>query len=64
LVRELSLARANAIKEALLRKYKELDPSRFQVEGKGWDVPADRSDPQNHTKNRRVEIKIYSAEQE
>ena len=64
LVRELSLARANSIKEALLRKYKELDPSRFQVEGKGWDVPADRSDPSNHTKNRRVEIKVYSAEQE
>ncbi|MCY2968863.1 MAG: OmpA family protein [Planctomycetota bacterium] len=63
LVKELSLNRANAIKEALLRKYKELDPSRFQVEGKGWEVPADKSDPNNHTKNRRVEIKVYSAEQ-
>jgi len=64
LVRELSLNRANAIKEALLRKFPELEPSRFQVEGKGWDVPADRNDPLNHLKNRRVEIKVYSAEQE
>ena len=64
LVRELSLNRANAIKEALLRKFPELEPSRFQVEGKGWDLPADRNDPNNHLKNRRVEIKVYSAEQE
>jgi NitT/TauT family transport system substrate-binding protein len=63
LVKELSLNRANAIKEALLQKYKELDPNRFAVEGMGWDVPADPADPQNHFKNRRVEIKVYSAEQ-
>jgi NitT/TauT family transport system substrate-binding protein len=64
LVKELSLNRANAIKQALLQKYKELDPNRFNVEGMGWDVPADRSDPENHYKNRRVEIKVYSAEQQ
>ena len=28
----------------------------------GWDRPADASDPQNHAKNRRVEIKVYPAE--
>jgi NitT/TauT family transport system substrate-binding protein len=63
LVKELSLNRANAIKEALLQKYKELDPNRFAVEGMGWDKPADPADPDNHFKNRRVEIKVYSAEQ-
>lgn len=64
LVKELSLNRANAIKEALLQKYKELDPNRFNVEGMGWDVPADPADPENHFKNRRVEVKVYSAEKE
>jgi NitT/TauT family transport system substrate-binding protein len=64
LVKELSLNRANAIKEALLQKYKELDPNRFAVEGMGWDEPADPADPENHFKNRRVEIKVYSAEQQ
>jgi NitT/TauT family transport system substrate-binding protein len=64
LVKELSLNRANAIKEALLQKFKELDPNRFAVEGMGWDKPADPADPDNHFKNRRVEIKVYSAEQQ
>jgi NitT/TauT family transport system substrate-binding protein len=64
LVKELSENRAKAIKEALVRKYKELDPNRFHVEGMGWDKPADPSDPENHYKNRRVEIKVYSAEQQ
>lgn len=63
LVKELSLNRANSIKEALLQKYKELEPNRFAVEGMGWDKPADANDPDNHFKNRRVEIKVYSAEQ-
>jgi NitT/TauT family transport system substrate-binding protein len=64
LVKELSMNRANAIKEALLQKYRELDPNRFAVEGMGWDVPADPNDPDNHFKNRRVEIKVYSAERQ
>ncbi|MBI3865234.1 MAG: OmpA family protein [Planctomycetia bacterium] len=64
LVKELSRNRANAIKEALVRKYKELDPNRFAVDGVGWDKPADPADPDNHFKNRRVEIKVYSAEQQ
>jgi NitT/TauT family transport system substrate-binding protein len=64
LVKELSLNRANAIKEALLEKYKDLDPNRFSVDGVGWDKPADPADPDNHFKNRRVEIKVYSAEQQ
>jgi hypothetical protein len=28
----------------------------------GWARPADPSDPDNHAKNRRVEVKVYSAE--
>ena len=36
--------RANAVKEALVEKYK-LDPNRFAVDGLGWDRPADPNDP-------------------
>jgi outer membrane protein OmpA-like peptidoglycan-associated protein len=61
LVKDLSLNRANSVKEALVRKY-ELDPNQFGVVGIGWDRPADPTDPDNHSKNRRVEVKVYSAE--
>jgi NitT/TauT family transport system substrate-binding protein len=63
-VRELSLNRANAVKEVLVEKYKTLDPNRFAVEGLGWDQPADPNDPHNNSKNRRVEVKVYSAEKQ
>ena len=33
-------------------------------EGMGWDRPADPRQPNDHAKNRRVEIKIYPAEAE
>jgi NitT/TauT family transport system substrate-binding protein len=58
-VKELSLKRAAAIRDALLKKYTDLDPNRFNVDGVGWDRPID---PQNQTKNRRVEIKVLTAE--
>ena len=61
--KELSKSRANAVKQALVQQFK-LDQNRFNVEGFGWDHPADTSDPLNHAKNRRVEVKIYAAEQE
>jgi NitT/TauT family transport system substrate-binding protein len=64
LVKELSMNRANAVKESLLDKHKELDANRFAVEGIGWDRPADPNDPDNHAKNRRVEVKVYSAEKQ
>lgn len=64
LVKELSLARANSVKESLIRKYSSLNPNQFAVEGLGWDRPADKEDPLNHTKNRRVEVKVYSAEKQ
>ena len=62
LVKELSLNRANAVKEELLEKYPNLDGKRFAVEGVGWDRPADPKDPDNQAKNRRVEVKVYAAE--
>lgn len=62
LVRELSLNRANAVKQALVQKFPSLDPRQFSVDGKGWDVPADPNAPLDHTMNRRVEIKVYPLE--
>jgi NitT/TauT family transport system substrate-binding protein len=62
LVQELSLNRANAVKQALVRKFTSLQPNQFSTAGIGWDRPADASDPENHAKNRRVEIKVYPAE--
>ena len=61
LVKKLSMNRANAVKTALVNKFK-LDPAQFAVDGVGWDRPADAQDAMNHAKNRRVEIKIYAAE--
>jgi NitT/TauT family transport system substrate-binding protein len=62
LVQELSTNRANAVKEALVRKFPSLQPNQFSATGLGWDRPADASDPDNGAKNRRVEIKVYPAE--
>ncbi len=61
LVRELSLNRANAVREELANKFK-LPLNQFVVAGYGWDKPADPADPNNHAKNRRVEIKVIPAE--
>lgn len=62
-VKELSLRRANAVKEALVRKFPSLNPNQFSTNGLGWDRPADAADPGNHARNRRVEIKVYPIEQ-
>ncbi len=62
LVQELSLNRANAVKEAIVKKFPALQPNQFSATGLGWDRPADTADPENHAKNRRVEIKVYPAE--
>lgn len=61
MVKELSLNRANAVKEALIKKF-NFDPNKFNVEGYGWEVPADPTEPNNHTLNRRVEVKVYTPE--
>ena len=62
MVKELSLNRANSVKEEVIKKFK-FDPNKFNVEGFGWDRPADASDPTNHAQNRRVEVKVFTAEQ-
>ena len=61
-VQDLSLARAEAIRKSLIEKYK-FDPNKFSIEGKGWDVPADPSSPDNQALNRRVEISVFPPEQ-
>src|SRR5207248_8542378 len=63
LVKKLSEDRANSVREELIKKFK-MDPDRFNAAGMGWDVPADPNDPDNQAKNRRVEIKVYSAEKQ
>ena len=62
LVKELSDNRAKAVKQALTRKFLTLDPRQFSAVGKGWDVPANPNAPMDHTKNRRVEVKVYPLE--
>lgn len=61
LVKDLSQRRANSVKESLVNKYK-MNPAQFSVSGFGWSKPADASDPENHAKNRRVEVKVVPAE--
>ena len=60
-VEQLSRARADAVKAALIEKY-GFDPDKFVVEGLGWESPADAEDPDNHAQNRRVEISVYPPE--
>ena len=39
-----------------------MNKDQFSTIGYGWDKPADPKDPDNHAKNRRVEIKVVPAE--
>ena len=61
--RKLSLSRAEAIRRALMERFKP-DPNKisFDVREKGWDVPFDSSDPGNQMLNRRVEISVFPSE--
>jgi NitT/TauT family transport system substrate-binding protein len=59
-VRDLSTARANAVKQVLVEKY-HLQPNQFAVDGVGWNREIE---PGNHALNRRVEIKVYPLEQQ
>jgi NitT/TauT family transport system substrate-binding protein len=61
-VQELSANRANAVKEAILKKFPTLQPNQFTASGIGWARPADPADPMNQAKNRRVEVKVYPLE--
>ncbi len=60
-VQQLSTDRAQAIKAALIEKYK-FDPDKFTVEGHGWNKPYDTESPNDHALNRRVEISVYPPE--
>ncbi len=65
LVRSLSYDRADAVRKAIVEKYK-FDPNKFKVIGNGWDNPlpncTDPSNPENNRKNRRVEVKVFPLE--
>jgi NitT/TauT family transport system substrate-binding protein len=65
LVRQLSYDRADAVRRAIMDKYK-FDPNKFKVVGNGWDNPlAGCTDPGNaehNKKNRRVEVKVFPLE--
>ncbi len=60
-VKQLSVDRADAVKRALVQKYK-FDANKFTVNGAAWDEPADADDPMNQALNRRVEISVYPPE--
>ena len=60
-VQELSANRANAVKEAILKKFPTLSRTSSPV-GMGWARPGDPADPMNQAKNRRVEVKVYPLE--
>ena len=67
LVRQLSYDRADAVRKAILNKYK-FDPNKFKVVGNGWDNPVpgmtDASNVEHNKKNRRVEVKVFPLEKE
>src|SRR5262249_37599155 len=44
---QLSTNRANAVKEAILKKFVSLQPNQFTTTGAGWNRPADPADPMN-----------------
>jgi NitT/TauT family transport system substrate-binding protein len=60
-VKRLSEKRAAAVKEALVQRYK-FDPNQLTPRGMGWNRPADPANPNNQALNRRVEVRVYSAE--
>jgi NitT/TauT family transport system substrate-binding protein len=65
LVRQLSYDRADAVRKAIMDKYK-FDPNKFKVVGNGWENPlpncTDPSNPEHNKKNRRVEVKVFPLE--
>ncbi len=67
LVRQLSYDRADAVRRAIIEKYK-FDPNKFKVVGNGWDNPlpgmTDPSNLDHNKKNRRVEVKVFPLEKE
>jgi outer membrane protein OmpA-like peptidoglycan-associated protein len=65
LVRQLSYDRADAVRKAIMDRYK-FDPNKFKVVGNGWDNPlpgcTDPGNLEHNKKNRRVEVKVFPLE--
>lgn len=61
-VKELANNRAAAVKTELIKKFPNFNVNQFSTDGVGWDRPFDSEDPNNHAKNRRVEIKVIALE--
>jgi outer membrane protein OmpA-like peptidoglycan-associated protein len=57
---ELSRNRARLVAETVIARY-QLDAKRISVVGLGWDRPLDPKAPNDHAKNRRVELVIHKA---
>ena len=56
---ELSRQRALAVSDALLNKFPEIDKSRVEAVGRGWEEPTQSSDA---AQNRRVEVQWFTIE--
>ena len=63
-VKELSMNRANAVKEALVAKYKMQPEPPSRATAWAGIVRPIRKEPLDQAKNRRVEIKVYPAEKQ
>jgi flagellar motor protein MotB len=50
------------VKTELMKKFPNFNPNQFVAEGMGWVRPFDAADPNNHARNRRVEIKVIALE--
>ena len=61
-VKHLSQQRADSVREALLKRFPNIPANQIGTDGLGWNVPADPSQPNDHAKNRRVEVKVYPLE--
>jgi len=55
---ELSRQRAQAVRDALLAKYPQIDTSRIETVGRGWEEPTSQQSDQN----RRVEVQWFTLE--
>jgi NitT/TauT family transport system substrate-binding protein len=62
MVKDLANNRAAAVKTELIKKFPSFNVNQFSTIGLGWDRPFDADDPNNHAKNRRVEIKVIALE--
>jgi len=60
-VQNLSRYRAKAVKDSVLKKFKNIPRDKISVIGNGWENPSSLTD---HKSNRRVEVKVFRLEAE